>query len=544
MTINAENIQKFVRDGKERKQKRPPRPVDPDRERLPEIDLDADPVACAKVLARLIAERRDILLNGYTPVRVVVEDGQEPRAAELTNEALRAYAYGICRCMKAKGDDDRVEVPLTRNIAQLYLLGLEGEWGLHPLTGISTAPLLSADGSIRTVSGYDEETGLWCHGMLAPLVPAEPTKEEAQAALLRLRQAFQTFPFADAVMMKDGAKGVEVVDLNHLPQLDESTHIAALMTSVCRACLRLAPGFLYDASLMSGAGTGKGLLLKSACIVGSGAQPSAMSAGHSGDELDKRLVAAAIAARPAIYLDNFNEGLLESDTLASFLTEDPATVRLLGHSKMVRLNTRALVMITGNAVQIAEDIARRILKIVLDARMENPEQRPFAPGFLENIGARRDELLSACLTIWRWGIQQGDTLPRGRPIGSYETWARWCRDPLLQLGCRDPIDRLTEIKAADPRRRQLMEVFTAWWHHHADRPVTATDLHSSVKEAIDPEARRSGDEIHVSKQKVAGFLRSHSNTRAGGFHLTQDVPTVRARNTVARYRLSSTADEH
>jgi hypothetical protein len=505
---------------------------------LPKLNLHSDPVAVARKLATLIADHRDVLLNGYTPVRVVIEQGQEPRAVELNSDAVRAYAYTICRCVKVDKNGVEYDVPLTQDVARLYLNGLEGEWGLMPLRGISTSPLLSANGNIRGANGYDEETGLWCHGVPSVAVSEKPTMDEAQQALLLLRQAYSTFPFGNAVMLPDPVRGIDVVDLSSPPQLDESTHLAALMTSVCRPCLPLAPGFLYNASAFSGAGTGKGLLCRSTCVVGSGVQPSAMSAGHSGEELDKRLVAAAIEARPAMYLDNFNEGTLESDALASFLTEDPARVRVLGQSKTVPLNVRALVVITGNAVQIAEDIARRVLMIGLDARMENPEQRPFPPGFLQSIFTRRSELLSACLTIWRWGIQQGDSLQRGRPIGSYEQWARWCRDPLLALGCRDPIERLADIKAADPRRRQLIEVFNLWHYHHSDRPVTATELHLAVKEAIDTDARRNGEELQFSRQKVAGFLRAHTNTRAGGFHLLLGLPTTtEQRNQVTRYRL-------
>ena len=513
-------------------------PSDPSGARLPELSLDDDPVAVAKKLAKLIAENSNVLLNGYTPVRVLIEAGQEPRAVPLTTEAVRACAFEICRCVKTTRGDDIVDAPLRRDHALIYLNGLEGEWGLRPLRGISTSPLLGDDGSIRTANGYDGATGLWCHGVPSPLVPHRPTKDEAERALLLLRQTFCTFPFDDAAMTRDAARGVDVVDLTALPQLDESTHLVALMTSVCRACLSLAPGFLYDASAISGAGTGKGLLVKSACAIGTGTRPHAMGAGHSAEELDKRLVSAAIAAQPAIYLDNFNEGMLESDTLASMLTEDPAQVRLLGQSKTVPLNTRAFITITGNAVQIAEDMARRILRIGLDARMENPEQRPFEPGFLQGIFSRRADLLSACLTVWRWGVQQGDALPRGRPIGSYEQWARWCRDPLLQLGCRDPIDRITDIKAADPRRRHLAEVFALWWQHHNDQPVTAADLNSVVKEAIDVTSKRIGDELHFSRQKVAAFLRSHTNSRVGGFHLQLEPHVTTAQgNAVARYRL-------
>jgi hypothetical protein len=240
-------------------------------------------------------------------------------------------------------------------------------------------------------------------------------------------------------------------------------------------------------------------------------------------------------------LDNFNRGTLESATLASFLTEDPARVRVLGQSKTVPLNTRAFVAITGNSVTIAEDIARRVLKTYIDAKMENPEQRKFKPGFLNDIFNQRADLLSACLTIWRWGMREVE-LRHGRPIGSYEQWATWCRDPLLTLGCRDPVERLDEIKAADPRRSRVIEVFAQWWRHHGKDQVTAADLHLDVKEVIDIDAKRTGidnDGLMFSRQKVTGFLRTHVGTRVGGFHLEQMPETTnKGRNPVATYRLS------
>ena len=146
-------------------------------------------------------------------------------------------------------------------------------------------------------------------------------------------------------------------------------------------------------------------------------------------------------------------------------------VRPMGHTKTVPLHTRTFIGITGNAVQIAEDMARRLLNTHLDARMENPEQRPFPPGFLDHVFAERANLLAAALTIWRWGRQ---TQPKpGKPLGSYEVWAQWCRDPLLALGMRDPVDRTDEIKAADPKRRELVAIFEQWWAAHGDHTIKA-----------------------------------------------------------------------
>jgi CHC2 zinc finger len=500
---------------------------------LPELIINSsDPTATAKDLAALIAERDDFLFNGHAPVRVAAEADCLPRALEITTEMVRVLAHEICIPTKelvARSGDVRVPAPLSKDVAQIYLHGLEGRWGLKPFHGITTAPILSDDGAIRTASGYDARTGLWCHSIPDVAIPAKPTKGEAERALRKVRGFFRTFAFADAARLYDPDLGVEIVDPTRSAGLDESSFLAALLTAVCRQSLDLAPGFLCDAPALSGSGTGKGLLVKAVCVIASGVKPSAFTSGHDAEEFDKRLTSALIDARPAVFLDNFNNKNLSSDILESALTENPSMVRLMGHTKTVPLHTRAFIGITGNAVQIVYDMARRLLNVHLDARMEDPEQRPFQPGFLDRIFAERANLLAAALTIWRWGRQ---TRPKsGKPLGSYEVWAQWCRDPLLALGMRDPVDRLDEIKAADPKRRALIAVFEQWQTSHGDMLLKAQDLDHEVVNLIPGAITRDGV---VSRQKVAGFLATHDGTRVGGYVLTK-VPLTKK---VAGYKLS------
>jgi hypothetical protein len=490
----------------------------------PELIINgSDPTASAKDLATLIAKRNDFLFNGNAPVRIADETGWLPRALEVTTEMVRVLAHEICTPTKVrtrKGAAERIPVPLSNDIAQLYLHGLEGSWGLKPFHGIVTAPLLSDDGGIRIASGYDAQSGLWCHGLPHITIPAEPAKDDAERALRKLRGRFRTFPFADAARLSDPDLGVEAVDLTKPAGLDESSFLVALLTAVCRQSLDLAPGFLCDAPNFSGAGTGKGLLVKAICVIASGVRPSAFTSGHDAEEFDKRLTAALIEAHPAVFLDNFNSKDLSSDILASVLTESPAVVRPMGHTKTVPLHTRTFIGITGNSVQIAEDMARRLLNTHLDAHMENPEQRKFTPGFLDRIFVDRANLLAAALTIWRWG-RQNKPEP-GKPLGSYEVWAQWCRDPLLALGMRDPVDRIAEIKAADPKRRALVAIFDLWSVVHGNLIIKANDLGQEVIQAIDDKATvRADGSLQYSRQRVAAFLARHVNTRVGGYALTK-----------------------
>jgi hypothetical protein len=511
----------------------------PDRRGLPELVInESDPTATAKELAALIANRDDFLFNGHAPVHVAVEADYLPRALEVTTEAVRVFGHEICSPVKLrtkKGIVERIAVPLSRDIALLYLHGLEGSWGLKPFRGITTAPILDDDGSIRRASGYDAATGLWCHNIPELAVPEDPSEDHALAALDRVRYFFRTFPFADGARVRDDALGVEVIDLDKPAGLDESAFLAALLTGVCRQSIELAPGLLCNGPRFSGAGTGKGLLVKAICVIASGVKPAAFTSGHNAEELDKRLTAALIEARPAVFLDNFNSKELKSDILASALTENPAMVRVMGQTKNVPLHTHTFIGINGNAIEVAEDMARRLLVVRIDAQMENPELRKFAPGFLDQVFTSRGTLLTDAITIWRWGRQ--NKVKAGKTLGSYETWGQWCRDPLLALGMRDPVDRVAEIKAADPRRRALVAVFEAWRGAHGDAAVKASELAENVIEHIDTKAGHKSDgSLKASRQWVTRFLERNINARVGGYVLTKSEEGPPSKR-VAKYQL-------
>jgi putative DNA primase/helicase len=417
--------------------------------------------------------------------------------------------------------------------ARLYLDGLAGEWGLRAFRGITRSPILEDDGGMRAEHGFDVSSGLWCYKIPNVAVPERPTKEDATTALNRLRHFFRTFPFADG--QKAIENNVEVAELSEKPGLDESIFLTALLTAVARQSLPLAPAFLCNAPAYSGAGTGKGLLAKALAIIGSGVRPAAFTSGHDAAEFDKRLTAALTEARPAIFLDNFNAKDLRSDILASALTEDPMMVRIMGHTKNVPLHTRTFVAITGNGIQVAEDMARRTLKTDLDARMENPEQRKFSPGFLQSAHDNRGQLLSDALTIWRWGRQ--NSIDAGLPLGNYEVWAQWCRDPLLALGCCDPVERIAAMKAADPRRAKLRAVFDQWSIVHQDNKIKGTELADSVLELIDEQStRKAAGSFKYNRQRVASFLVRHAGTCVAGYTLLQ-VPEELNGKTVFYYRL-------
>jgi hypothetical protein len=243
--------------------------------------------------------------------------------------------------------------------------------------------------------------------------------------------------------------------------------------------------------------------------------------------MDKRIVAELIEATPVIFMNNINATLLRSNTLASIITERPSGVRELGKSRMIKLEHASFVVLTGNGLSVGEDLARRFIFSQLDPQLEDPESRPFKPGFLEDIERRRGELLAAVLTIWRWGRQNANSLKPGIALGSFETWGTWVRDPLLVLGCQDPVAQIREIKARDPHRQKVAELFELWWENHGDAPTKASELADAVKATIDPQGR--------GRQFIAKAVEDLAGTRQSGFVLTRQKGE--GRKAVATYAL-------
>jgi hypothetical protein len=498
-----------------------------DRLNKPLLIVDPGNLPMVALNLRDILASSGTLYNRGTPTRITLSSSDAmPVAEPLTTHGVVRLAHDLCRPVK-----NNEPATLPDRVANMYL-DMKGEYGLPKLAGICTTPILRDDGTIASAAGYDTTTGVFCHSMPEITVPERPTREQAKLALQTIRDAFRTFPFADAARRHDVDLGVDVVDHGQPIGIDEASFVAALMTAVCRPSLRLAPGLLLNAPQISGAGAGKGLLVRAIGVIAYGVHVRPFTPGNDRHEMDKRLVADIMECKPMLAMDNINATLLKSATLASLLTERPAAVRVLGQSRMVALENATFIALTGNGLTVSEDLARRFLYAELDAHCEDPERRPFAPGFLESIQVHRSELLAAVLTIWRWGRQT--RMDRGIPLGSFEQWGTWVRDPLVALGCPDPVDRVRQMKERDPARQTVIELFAAWWLAHKDTPIRAADLAPEVREVADPGGR--------GRQYLARAIQNLIGTRQGGFVLERVAELPNRHKAGARYRLRQLAE--
>lgn len=394
------------------------------------------------------------------------------------------------------------EVPRQVNAPVVHatvLLARVGEWKAPVLVGVVSCPTMRQDGSILQVPGYDRASGLlYDPGATAfPVVPESPTKAEAAAALEVLARPFREYRFA--------TKG------------DRAVVLAACLTAVIRRILPAAPLFAVDAPT---AGSGKSLLCETVGIIASGYKPTIISQGKTPEEDEKRLASVLMAGDAVLVIDNCDRPL-GGDTLCSMLTQEIIASRVLGKSEVKRMPTNALVMATGNNVEVVGDLGRRTLVCRIDTGAERPDQ--LEHGFSPTEEAMRDRpaLVVAALTVLRAYVVAGrpGRLPA---IGSFEDW-NLVREALVWLGEDDPTVTRERVISDDPRKGEVVELLELWHDALDGQSVTLSEIaematrapRGKINELQQALAERTPKGI-FNPRSVGRYLARHKDRLVGG----------------------------
>ena len=230
-----------------------------------------------------------------------------------------------------------------------------GDWrGIRRLVGVTETPVMRADGTVFQSAGFDDATGyLYCPNAAYPAVEECPSRDAAVAALGELLDVFSDFPYATPA--------------------HASVPIAAILTVVARpAVLGAVPAFLFDASTR---GSGKTLQCDVVSVICQGRTAARANYPEKDEELEKTLAAYASAGARLILLDNVTRRLGGGPLDAVLTCRDEVEFRLLGKTEIRRLPWRAVMMVSGNNLELAEDTTRRTLMARLESPLENPEER-------------------------------------------------------------------------------------------------------------------------------------------------------------------------
>jgi hypothetical protein len=264
------------------------------------------------------------------------------------------------------------------------------------------------------------------------------------------------------------------------------------------------------------------------------------------EELRKRLFSSLLAGSSVIVIDNI-AGEFDSPSLATLVTSETYSDRVLGKSRNATVPSSALVLLSGNNLLLKGDLPRRFLKCRIDPQTEAPHQRHFDFDPVSVVTTYRHHLVDAALTILKAAINRG-TEPRigkGR-MASFEAWDDLVRQAVCWLASLqadgslpkgalasgavyprlvDPMQAVTEAVQADPARSQQGRLLTAWaaeigTGNARERTVTARQLEQCYQlvgalPAVAAGADRPENLYEVLKS-LAGTPGGGINTRSLG----------------------------
>jgi hypothetical protein len=157
-----------------------------------------------------------------------------------------------------------------------------------------------------------------------------------------------------------------------------------------------------------------------------------------------------VAGREVYLFDNLT-GTVGNAAIAAALTTTPWLDRILTTNTEYSGPLRTVWYATGNNIDWAEDVARRVLPIRLLTDMERPEERPASDfkheRLVEYIQANRPKLLSAALIVLRGWVVAGRPTRKLASWGSYEAWSDVVRQSIVCAGQCDPVG--AKPKSAD-----------------------------------------------------------------------------------------------
>jgi len=423
----------------------------------------------------------------------------QPSGIEIvpaTVDMIAAWAEEICLFETYRNENWR-PCDMPRRLVELYK-ARPGGWLLPELKGCASSPTLRLDGSLLCTPGYDPKTGLYLIATPHVSVPERPSRSQAEQALESLKCFFSGVPFT----------GQQKGD-----RLPLSVVIASLQGAILRPVLPTVPGVGITAPA---AGTGKSYLVNVISQIVTGRPVETMNVSNRPEEFRKAFGAKLFGAPPIVSLDNVESGL-SGALLAQALSEPVVEDRLLCKSEMLRISPTTAIFATGNNLQIKGDLTRRFLICQLDSGVERPEDRTFRRDMLGEAKRRRDELISAALTIARYGFQMQDQ-GHHRGFPGFQDWYRLVARPLVDLGLPDPVDSLALARETDTEQEELETLMAAWWAKYGDQVVTCNGVVATACPDLEEAIKAVASDLRGEPctQRLGRYLQRVQNRLVAG----------------------------
>ena len=451
--------------------------------------------ATRRAWSLLIASNQSpwIFRLGGQPTWVVPDDEGRPAAATIDIERMRHMLANLADWRKPLGKGESIPTPPPSNVIKSLLATPDP--ALPVLAGIVTAPVFGRNGSLLTEPGYHPDARLLYHpppGFALPPISAKPSAEEIAAARsLLLDELLGDFPFTG--------------------EAERAHALCLLLLGFVRPMIE-GPTPLHMIEKPT-PGTGATLMVDAIATVLTGSSASVMTEGRDDDEWRKRLTAKLRQLPVLLLIDNLRQEL-DSAALAAALTAPAWEDRILGVSDIIRLPVRCTWVATGNNPAVSHEIARRLVRIRLDARSDQPWRREGFrhPDLMIWVRANRARLVAACLTLCQAWASAGRP-PAARSLGSFETWSQTLGGILHVAGVPGFLGNLDEVmEASDSEGGTWRAFIQLWWDRFGSAEVSVSDLigHAQSAQVGLPVSAKTDHALSITLGKAFRKLRDRA----------------------------------
>ena len=457
-----------------------------------------------------------LFIRGETLVRLRRLRKGAPMLMEVSEAVMHGMLMREVDWVKVT-EQGTLPVPPPKEVA-IDILALPPS-SIPELESVITTPTFGSNGRLLRAPGLHASDLLWLEpdpSLQLAEVPDHPTPQDIAAA----RSLF----FDDLL-----------VDFPFVSPSDRAHALAALLLPFVRRLIDgCTPLHLIEAPAR---GAGKGLLCNLVSILTTGGDCVARTLPESDEEIRKMLTAELATGRPIILLDNANDKQsLASASLASVLTTQSWTDRILGRTEMITVPNKAMWMLTANNPKLSKDIVRRAVRIRIDPKVDRAWLRASFKHqpLLTWVREHRSELVRAALVLVQAWIAAGRPLSRAQ-LGSFEEWAMVMGGVLEVAGVEGFLGNLDDLYAnADTEGEAWREFTLAWWEQHGDSPINVATL-AELCERLDLMAQIRGDGSVRSQQTRLG--RALHDVRDRVFGELQIVVGAEDRKKRTLYRL-------
>ena len=392
-----------------------------------------------------VFHRNGVLCEVVTAGRTFISDLEPARVLDLMSKSsdyFRPDGDGILR--------------ITPPAPVASILHARRSHPVRQIESVTTAPILLADGTVLCEKGYNAEAKVWLEPSVEVDVPENPTREDAQRAVLLFRDLLCDYKFADQ-------------------KADFSAWLAALLSPLVKAATGNAPTPLICVSASS-PGAGKSMLvdLIARIVTGTSAEIRTYNT-RDATEWNKKLTTFVRMASPVSVFDNCN-GAIGDEGLDRLITSSTWSDRILGASDAPPLPNVTTWLATGNNIEPVGDTVRRVLMIRIEVDTEKPQERTGfkRPLLVEYATEHRAELLTAALTILRAYCVAGRPSMSLPTWGSFVAWSELVRGAIRWTGLKDPF--ATQQRCAAELNEPENDAHDFWIDVVGDSDGSAADV--------------------------------------------------------------------